>query len=1395
MKSKILNLNINLSELISKSANQQISKIELPKVILLLLLFVMMQTKSYGNTCNTAIVVNTIDYNYNFTDYTMPDSNLFLKFTADSSELYFIIARPANTTSVMAELTTVQLYAGTCGSLNLIKTSTFFMDPDSISFVFTMDNLTVGTDYYLKVKRLYQPTICNTCNITAYIAGTIIKANNGVIDDHPEIDCQLNCNGNFNLTQAGITCILGNALWFNGFLLPGITFPFNNGCVPCWGRSHGSPQINLSPNFTPVTGPGNFAAMACTFSNAIQQPISEGIVTNLNTAMIQNNLYYGSFQMRTNNAAATIDAVIPLFCNSATSNLPAPSIATGAEVAPTGFPNQGLNFNIIGFTNANWQNFDFCLQAQQDWNQFFIYPFENFPATPNFLYFDNLIINSAIELGPDITINGCKTTLENLCDAPNSTFQWSSNNNVTFSTPTASSTDVIFPTNTTNAPIQYACTLTVTMTVNGNQCSGFDIITVTVNPYNLGVTLTQNIDNCVTINNGTISAIVNGGTSPFNYLWNTSSVTSSITNLTAAPYTVTVTDANSCTVSKSLTLYDCCSTPSATGFVLTGTYNVSTMIGNPNYGSFLSVAGTSAFFDNGFNGQPYGANLELVLNGTLIIDMNTVFRNLNMVLGPYASIVVNDGYSLNFEGPNGSYLHGCGGYMWDGITINNSSNGNIVSFYNKTNISWIEDAEHAIYVNGQAAIKAINLVLNKNHIGILFENSAGFSNTSQIIGNNFQSNNLVNLVAQTCIPPYFGQRAEKGIHVGNLSNINIGGYYPGAFPVDENIFRNLDYGIYVDASTVNIRNNQFIDLIELLPGTNRGTAIFATGYKKIIPGNGPSTITVGGTGTDEYNQFWNCHNGIVMRNRVENDIIANSFYNTRIGIDARITTFVTHGLYQSNTFVNALNYPLYNKSIAINIVNPNIQDAHTRIEGNTITDYRQAIHATNINDLIIDGSSTTHNTVRWNIANANITQLHYGAWLEHCPNAQVNYMDIAKTTGTPNGLLDVQGITIDNSDACLIAENKMTTIGSGIRVKDFCNGSELHCNIMDGCSRGVNLQNADLPAQGNAASLIAWGNQWQNMTLPNIRVNGTTSGSIIDWYFQGAQGFGNTYYPGNVPFVVNAVTATSTDPCITQIINHDSDYVADDVLDVLDGSGNGGSAPGSEADYYSSDFAFRQLRADSSMFDSTSIYFNDRVQFLNEMSSTALGKFYDVVTFINKDMNADAMTLLQTVVPDNAIEENLYQTLYIYLTTYALNIESNEIEWNTLLSIAQQTVLSGGPGVYNARAMTGWEQDDLPGVLRQGNFAEQAFLISENSHPEFYPNPTNEVIVLPYTIAEYEEIRIDVHDVFGTLLLSKYFTIGKQIKLELNNKLNGIYYARAYINNTTWFQSKITLIK
>jgi gliding motility-associated-like protein len=70
----------------------------------------------------------------------------------------------------------------------------------------------------------------------------------------------------------------------------------------------------------------------------------------------------------------------------------------------------------------------------------------------------------------------------------------------------------------------------------------------------LTVTLTKTDATCNGAADGTATATVTGGTSPYTYLWSTNATTSNITGLTAGAYFVTVQDAKGCSVVKSITV-------------------------------------------------------------------------------------------------------------------------------------------------------------------------------------------------------------------------------------------------------------------------------------------------------------------------------------------------------------------------------------------------------------------------------------------------------------------------------------------------------------------------------------------------------------------------------------------------------------------------------------------------------------------------------------------------------------------------------------------------------------------------------------------------------------------------------------------------------------------------
>ncbi len=70
---------------------------------------------------------------------------------------------------------------------------------------------------------------------------------------------------------------------------------------------------------------------------------------------------------------------------------------------------------------------------------------------------------------------------------------------------------------------------------------------------NLTVTVSATDANCGS-SNGTATANVVGGLTPYTYLWSNSATTPAITGLAAATYTVTVTDATSCSIPVSITV-------------------------------------------------------------------------------------------------------------------------------------------------------------------------------------------------------------------------------------------------------------------------------------------------------------------------------------------------------------------------------------------------------------------------------------------------------------------------------------------------------------------------------------------------------------------------------------------------------------------------------------------------------------------------------------------------------------------------------------------------------------------------------------------------------------------------------------------------------------------------
>jgi len=123
-------------------------------------------------------------------------------------------------------------------------------------------------------------------------------------------------------------------------------------------------------------------------------------------------------------------------------------------------------------------------------------------------------------------------------------------------------------------------------------CTAFYTQTVQ-SPLQLNITPSIIDVNCFNGNTGSIQLTVTGGTSPYSYLWNNSSISNPITNLSSGTYNVTVTDILGCTINRTYGVNQNSSIQRATWVVIDNNCNGGT-IGAINH-SFTGGSGVYTY--------------------------------------------------------------------------------------------------------------------------------------------------------------------------------------------------------------------------------------------------------------------------------------------------------------------------------------------------------------------------------------------------------------------------------------------------------------------------------------------------------------------------------------------------------------------------------------------------------------------------------------------------------------------------------------------------------------------------------------------------------------------------------------------------------------------------------
>ncbi|MBX7242955.1 MAG: gliding motility-associated C-terminal domain-containing protein [Bacteroidia bacterium] len=147
-------------------------------------------------------------------------------------------------------------------------------------------------------------------------------------------------------------------------------------------------------------------------------------------------------------------------------------------------------------------------------------------------------------------------------------------------------------------------------------CTGADTIQIT-EPPQLTVAMSGTDASCAGVSNGTAQVVANGGTGTYTYTWNTNppQYTSSIQNLSSGMYSVTVVDANNCSVSGSFTVNQ----PQALTFSVTNTPET---CGNANGTATATISGGTSPYSYSWNTNP--AQLTQIATG-LVAGTYTIY--------------------------------------------------------------------------------------------------------------------------------------------------------------------------------------------------------------------------------------------------------------------------------------------------------------------------------------------------------------------------------------------------------------------------------------------------------------------------------------------------------------------------------------------------------------------------------------------------------------------------------------------------------------------------------------------------------------------------------------------------------------------------------------------------
>ena len=157
----------------------------------------------------------------------------------------------------------------------------------------------------------------------------------------------------------------------------------------------------------------------------------------------------------------------------------------------------------------------------------------------------------------------------------------------------------------------------------------------------------------------------------------------------------------------------------------------------------------------------------------------------------------------------------------------------------------------------------------------------------------------------------------------------------------------------------------------------------------------------------------------------------------------------------------------------------------------------------------------------------------------------------------------------------------------------------------------------------------------------------------------------------------------------------------------------------------------------------------------------------------------------------------LYPLLLMTLVLSAKGNNSN--------TYANQCPIEGGSAVYQARAILA-----LQGVIQ--DYDDQALCgrVKAFQRPptsggktapvyktlQVYPNPTRDVVMVKWTISDFQKGHLVINDLFGRQLLTRVLESGSNtIELDLSALSSGVYFIQVKLDDQTPMAHKVVISK